>query len=151
KPQEARVGVGCFVILKGTATTPNRLLIGRRKGSHGAGTYQLPGGHLEFKETFEECAIREVYEETGLTLRTAEFATATNDVMTAENKHYCTMFMKATVDPEDVKNLRSMEPEKLDGDWAWITWNDLAKEDSQYRPLFLPLQNLLLTRPHFTI
>ncbi|KAI8576776.1 hypothetical protein K450DRAFT_255563 [Umbelopsis ramanniana AG] len=38
-----------------------------------------------------------------------------------------------------------MEPEKLDGDWAWITWNDLAKEDNQYRPLFLPLQNLLLT------
>jgi 8-oxo-dGTP diphosphatase len=61
------------------------------------------------------------------------------------------MYMKAAVDPEDVKNLRTMEPEKLDGDWAWITWNDLTKEDSQYRPLFVPLQNLLLTRPHFKI
>lgn len=67
--------------MKGTTNTPDRLLIGRRKGSHGAGTFQLPGGHLEFKESFEECAIREVYEETGLTLRSAEFATATNDVM----------------------------------------------------------------------
>lgn len=67
--------------MKGTTTTPDRLLIGRRKGSHGAGTIQLPGGHLEFKESFEKCAIREVYEETGLTLSTVEFATATNDVM----------------------------------------------------------------------
>jgi 8-oxo-dGTP diphosphatase len=61
------------------------------------------------------------------------------------------MFVKAIVDPQDVENLRTMEPEKLDGDWAWITWNDLIKENSEYRPLFLPLQNLLATRPHFFI
>jgi len=126
-------------------------LIGRRKGSHGAGKYQLPGGHLEFSESFEECAIREVYEETGLTLQSAEFATATNDIMTDENKHYCTMFMKAIADPADIGNLRTMEPEKLDGDWAWVTWDDLINDQSTFRPLFLPLQNLMATRPHFTI
>jgi 8-oxo-dGTP diphosphatase len=77
-----RVGVGCFVIRKRSDGSPDMFLIGRRKGSHGAGKYQLPGGHLEFSESFEECAIREVYEETGLTLQSAEFATATNDIMT---------------------------------------------------------------------
>lgn len=81
KVKEARVGVGCFVVRKGVNGSPNRFLIGRRKGSHGAGKYQLPGGHLEFNESFEECAIREVYEEAGLTLQTAEFVTATNDIM----------------------------------------------------------------------
>ncbi|KAI8576775.1 hypothetical protein K450DRAFT_255564 [Umbelopsis ramanniana AG] len=80
KPQEARIGVGCFVILKGTATTPDRLLIGRRKGSHDISS---------FKESFEECAIREVYVETGLTLSTAEFATATNDAMTGDTINSC--------------------------------------------------------------
>lgn len=32
-------------------------------------TYQLPGGHLEENETYDECLIREVMEETGIELK----------------------------------------------------------------------------------
>ncbi|KAG2173815.1 hypothetical protein INT43_005235 [Umbelopsis isabellina] len=174
--QEPRVGVGCFVTRKGAEGSPDSFLIGRRQGSHGAGACQLPGGHLEFNETFEECAIREVYEETGLTLKSVEFATATNDIMKGkplqssisvkpevnrilcrksitieENRHYCTIFMKGVVEPDDVQNLRTMEPHKLDGDWAWITWEELLNGGDQIRPLFIPLQNVLATRPSFRI
>ena len=56
-----KVGVGVIVEKDG------KILLGERLVSHGAGTWMIPGGHLEFGVTFEECAKREVEEETGLT------------------------------------------------------------------------------------
>jgi len=44
-----------------------KVLLGERLSSHGAGTWQLAGGHIEAGETFEQAALREAAEETGLT------------------------------------------------------------------------------------
>lgn len=63
-----RVGVGVFVL-----NEKGHVLIGKRTGSHGAGTLALPGGHLELHESFYECAARETYEETGLLLEPPQF------------------------------------------------------------------------------
>ena len=68
-----RVGVGVIVVRGGL------VLLGQRLGSHGAGTWALPGGNLEFGESVEACARRELLEETGLHLtsvRPAPFSTA---------------------------------------------------------------------------
>ena len=59
---QPRVGVGVFVLRDGL------VLLGLRRGAHGAGTWALPGGHLEFGEAVEHCAAREVHEETGLNM-----------------------------------------------------------------------------------
>lgn len=69
-----------------------------------AGAIQLPGGHLEFGETPEACAVREVLEETGLEISEADvrFVTATNDIFEAEGKHYVTLFMACRV-PDDAQ------------------------------------------------
>jgi len=42
------------------------LLLKKNAGLFGAGKWNAPGGKLQPKETAEHCAIREVYEETGL-------------------------------------------------------------------------------------
>ena len=67
-----------------------------RLGSHGSGSFALPGGHLELGESFEDCARREVLEETGLHLGAVWFETAINSIFSAES-HYVTIFMRSEV------------------------------------------------------
>ena len=56
-----RVGVGIYIF-----NQEHQVLLGQRKSVHGYGCWCPPGGHLEFGETNEQAAIREVKEETNL-------------------------------------------------------------------------------------
>jgi 8-oxo-dGTP diphosphatase len=155
-PPKVRVGVGVFVVesSQGAPESP-RFLIGKRRNAHGAGTYALPGGHLEFGETPEECAARELREETGLDVSNIRFLTATNDYMPADGKHYITLFM-VCVRRHDSDLPRVLEPHKCAG-WEWASWEDLmawVKREGEARAgetlerkLFLPLLNLVRQRP----
>jgi 8-oxo-dGTP diphosphatase len=89
------VGVG--VIIHDDAGS---VIMGERAGSHGAETFQLPGGHLEHGESFAETAAREALEETGLEIGKIKFLTATNDVFD-EGKHYVTVFVTAEIVGEE--------------------------------------------------
>ncbi|KAF9180048.1 Nudix hydrolase 15, mitochondrial [Haplosporangium sp. Z 767] len=131
-----QVGVGVLIMNK------HRVLVGKRIGSHGADTWQLAGGHLEFGETFEECAIREALEETGLTLdpASAKFVTANNNIMPSIDKHYVTVFVSANVVGSNVAKV--MEPLKCEK-WEWITQEQLLDNNGPYRPLFSPLAKLV--------
>jgi len=149
-PPHVRVGVGVFVLESSHEIPTNpRFLIGKRKGPHGAGSLALPGGHLEFGETLEECAAREVMEETTLKVVNLRFLTATNDIMQADNKHYVTMFLVGTRE-NDKDQPHVMEPLKCEG-WEWVSWVDLVRwvkdEDAAVRKMFIPLVNLVQQRP----
>lgn len=78
-----RVGVG---VLVQDPKQNGKIFAGIRKGSHGSGLLSLPGGHLEMMEEWEDCAKREVEEETGLLVEVISFLHVTNDPMPAENK-----------------------------------------------------------------
>ncbi|MEM7347488.1 MAG: NUDIX hydrolase [Chloroflexota bacterium] len=126
---DERPKVGVAVIIK----KEDKVLLGRRKGSHGAGGWQFPGGHLEFKEDIETCARREVLEETGLRVTNIQRQTFTNDLFQTENKHYITLFVTADyVEGEP----QVLEPDKCEM-WDWYSWDNLPA------PLFLPIENLL--------
>jgi 8-oxo-dGTP diphosphatase len=123
------VGVGVLVLREG------RVLLGQRKGSHGAGTWALPGGHLEFGETVAQCAVREVLEETGLDIHAVTPAPYTNDVFEAEGKHYITLFVTAH---STAGEPALCEPDKC-SEWRWCRWSELPA------PLFPPLATLHAT------
>lgn len=65
KEFQTRVGVYCAIFQGGS------LLLTHLRASHYGQEFgwSLPGGGLKMYETVEECAIREVLEETGLTVR----------------------------------------------------------------------------------
>jgi 8-oxo-dGTP diphosphatase len=119
------VGVGVIILRDG------KVLLGERAGAHGAGTWALPGGHLEFGETVADCARREVLEETGLALHDIASAPYTSDVFAVEGRHYVTLFVTAQATGEPMV----LEPAKCLG-WQWFHWEQLPK------PLFAPLQTL---------
>ncbi|HET9205448.1 MAG TPA: NUDIX hydrolase [Burkholderiaceae bacterium] len=123
---QPRVGVGVIVWRDG------RVLLGQRKGAHGAGTWALPGGHLEFGETVEHCAQREVREETGLDITVVARGPYTNDVFADVGRHYVTVFVIAHAPHGEP---RLCEPAKC-AEWRWCRWGDMPE------PVFPPLAQL---------
>ena len=121
------VGVAALV------TRGERVLLLKRHGSHGAGSWACPGGHLEFGETPEQCAVREAFEEVGLVLEHLRFRAITNDLFEAEGKHYITIWMQGECASGDPAIAAPDELTEL----GWFSWDALPQ------PLFLPLANLL--------
>eukprot|EP00184_Porphyridium_aerugineum_P008754 CAMPEP_0184693294 /NCGR_PEP_ID=MMETSP0313-20130426/1545_1 /TAXON_ID=2792 /ORGANISM="Porphyridium aerugineum, Strain SAG 1380-2" /LENGTH=124 /DNA_ID=CAMNT_0027151331 /DNA_START=22 /DNA_END=393 /DNA_ORIENTATION=- len=121
-PGIARVGVAVFLIQKET----RQILLGHRLSKHGNNTLGLPGGFLEYQEEFEECAQREVWEETGLRIDQHEVQVL--DVINAvfpksesEGRpapHSVTVFTTVNYDQRKHGDPKVMEPDKCK-EWVW--------------------------------
>ena len=123
------VGIGVLIY-----NPVGRLLLGKRTNALGANTWAPPGGHLEFGESIEACAIRETFEETGLTISTPHFVGLTNDIYREENQHYVSLFMEVRM--KDACEPLIREPQKTIA-WEWF-------EPSHWpAPLFKPLATFL--------
>ena len=125
--ERPKVGVGVLVVHE------EKILLGERIYSHGAGTWCPPGGHLEFGESPQDCAVRELEEEAGLIAEEVVMGPWTNDLFKSEGKHYITLYMVVT---RFSGALSVREPEKCLR-WEWFAWDNLPS------PLFLSLSNLV--------
>jgi 8-oxo-dGTP diphosphatase len=121
--RQPTVGMGVLVMREG------RVLLGRRQGSHGAGFYAAPGGHLEYGESFEETARREVREETGLEITNLRLLSVGAYFFERPEgkRHYVDVDFVCEAPAGEPQR---MEPEKCEG-WAWYDLDNLPQ------PLFL--------------
>ena len=95
--------------------------------------YAFPGGHIEEGESLAESVIREVYEETGLTIADPKLV-AVKDWEPEEGGRYIVFCYKAT---EFTGQLRSSE----EGEVSWVKKDQLDQLDLSYD--MLPLLEVM--------
>ena len=133
--KKKKIGVGFGVLI----LKDNKVLLGKRhedpeKASsllNGAGTWTMPGGKLDFGETFEQGAKRETMEETGIKLNNVDVICVNNDMV--ETAHFITLGLFS----DDFEG----EPQVLEPDeiteWGWFDLNELPN------PIYFPSAKVL--------
>lgn len=130
-----KIGVGFGVML----LRGNKVLLGRRHDDpekadsllDGAGKWTMPGGKLEFGETFEVGAKRETSEETGIQLGELEVMCVNQDIL--KNVHFVTIgFICKDFQGEP----KVMEPDEI-VEWEWFDLDNLPS------PLYFPSAKIL--------
>ena len=139
--ESKKPGIGFGVMM----LKESRVLLGKRhedpeKASSelsGEGTWTMPGGKLNFQESFEQGAAREVKEETGIELKNAKVICVNNDM--TENAHFITIGLLSVHEEGDFEGwVKVMEPDEIT-EWKWFKLDDLP--DKIYFPSAKVLEN----------
>jgi len=97
---ENTIGAGCGVMI---FNDKNQLLLGLRNSDetladselHEEGTWTMPGGNIEYGETFEEAGAREALEETGIEINVDDIEVICVQVDKNQYAHYISVGMIA--------------------------------------------------------
>ncbi len=110
------IGVNVFVVRQ------EKLLLGKRKNCFGAGEWGLPGGHMEFNESFSETAARELKEETGMIAKDFTFSNIVSQTH-REAGHYIQIGMIPGSAEGEPENLEPHTCEK----WEWFPLDSIPE------------------------
>jgi len=110
------IGVGVMLLREGKTLLGKRSVNPEKASSfaHAEGTWTLPGGKMDFGETFEQTATREVEEETGIKVKNLKLVSITNDV--AGNAHFVTIGLTTA---DFAGEAETREPEEIT-EWKWF-------------------------------
>ena len=126
--KELTVKVGVGVLIRKN----RKILLIKRKGAHGEGTWAPPGGHIDFGESVIDCAKREVKEEVEIKIKNLKVLGFTEDLFKKDKKHYITVWVDSEWKSGKIKNSGEEFSEA-----RWFPWKKLPK------PLFVSLKNFV--------
>ena len=130
-------GVGVVIVRNGKILLGKRHSDPKKAGSsfRSSGEWCLPGGKLVWGESLEDGAVREVKEETGITITEAKVISVHN----CKNKyaHFVTVGMLAK---KWVGAPRVAEPDEIT-EWKWFSLKDLPYP--RFFPSFEVIENYL--------
>lgn len=113
---------------------PGHVVLGKRKEFLGGGLYQVPCGEIEFGETWEEAARREVLESVAMNICDLKVCSVVDTVEQTVGYHAVTVFVRSAVDPSRRTEPRAMQPDRSDS-WHWRLWHELPSPSELYWPL----------------
>lgn len=122
--KDKHIGAGCGVILINEA---GKILMGKRNDDvdkadsemHEEGTWTLPGGNIEYGETFFEAGVREIKEETNLDAKDLEVICVQTDMN--QYAHYISVGM---ICKNFSGTIRVMDSEEIIK-WDWFSLDNL--------------------------
>ena len=129
------VGFGVMLLKEGSILLGKRCTDPNKADSelHGGGTWTMPGGKMEFGESFEDGAAREVMEETGIQVdkNKIKLISVANDMV--RDAQFVTLgFFCDSFSGEP----QAMEPDEI-GEWHWFPLSALPE------PLYFPSKKVL--------
>lgn len=113
---------------------PGYVVLGKRKEFVGGGLYQVPCGEIEFGETWEEAARREVLESVAMYICDLKVCSVVDSVEATIGYHAVTVFVRSAVDASRPTEPRAMQPDRSDS-WHWRLWHELPSSSELYWPL----------------
>lgn len=109
-----------------------KILLGKHCGKHAPGEYSMPGGRLEYMESFENAVKRETLEEAGIKIKNIKFLNVAN-IDRFSYRHDIAVHFTAEWESGEV---RTDDKERI-GEWNWYDVESLPE------PLFYPSQNVV--------
>jgi len=111
-----RVGVGVIVMRDG------KFLLGKRRNAYGDGEWALIGGKLDHGESIENCARREIREESGMEIQNVRFGSLMNSIKYPP-KHFLAIGMLADWKSGEPQ----IFPEEKISEWGWFGFDKLPQ------------------------
>ena len=103
------------------------LFLRRARTAYGDGGWCLPGGKVDYGETVEQAAIKELHEETALEARDPSFLFYQDSIPPEPGSMHCINFYF------ECKALGKLEMNPESSDWAWIGPDELDGYDIVFR------------------